>query len=93
MAEAIDIRERDDAHEEVAGKGVKVRESERGPFAIWENPELSQTVLRVIPQKRIAETEEITGIALYLASEASSFTTGGTFLVDGGQWVDAGLSV
>lgn len=59
--------------------------------AIWENPELNQTVLSAIPQKRIAETSELTGIALYLASDASSFTTGGTFVVDGGQWVDAGL--
>lgn len=58
---------------------------------IWENPELNQTVLAAIPQKRIAETSELTGIALYLASDASSFTTGGTFVVDGGQWVDAGL--
>lgn len=31
------------------------------------------------------ENEEVTGIALYLASEASSFTTGGHFVVDGGQ--------
>ncbi len=59
--------------------------------AIWENPDLNQAVLRTIPQKRIADTDELSGIALYLASDASSFTTGSTFLVDGGQWVDAGL--
>ncbi|MCP4363630.1 MAG: glucose-1-dehydrogenase, partial [Chloroflexi bacterium] len=33
-----------------------------------------------------------TGIALYLASGASSFTTGSTFLIDGGQLVSSGIS-
>ena len=60
--------------------------------AIWQDAELSQAVLRTIPQKRFAETNELVGIALYLASDASSFTTGSTFLVDGGQWVDSGQS-
>jgi NAD(P)-dependent dehydrogenase (short-subunit alcohol dehydrogenase family) len=55
--------------------------------AIWENPELNQTVLQSIPQHRMALPDELTGIALYLASPASSFTTGATFLIDGGQWV------
>lgn len=61
--------------------------------AVWGNPDFKRAVLRAIPQKRIADTDELSGIALYLASEASSFTTGSTFLVDGGQWVDAGLGV
>jgi NAD(P)-dependent dehydrogenase (short-subunit alcohol dehydrogenase family) len=34
--------------------------------------------------KRIAAPEEIAKSALYLASEASSFTTGSALLVDGG---------
>ena len=59
--------------------------------AIWQDAELNQAVLRAVPQKRIADSDELTGIALYLASDASSFTTGSTFVVDGGQWVDSGL--
>lgn len=55
--------------------------------AIWSNPTISELVIEKIPQKRIAQTNELTGIALYLASEASSFTTGGTFTIDGGQLI------
>jgi NAD(P)-dependent dehydrogenase (short-subunit alcohol dehydrogenase family) len=32
----------------------------------------------------MAEPEELTGIALYLASAASGFTTGAVFTIDGG---------
>ncbi len=53
--------------------------------AIWSTPAIHDAVMKTIPQGRIAEPGELTGIALYLASEASSFTTGATFLIDGGQ--------
>ena len=55
--------------------------------AIWDNPALNRATLAGIPQQRMAEPDELVGIALYLASGASSFTTGSTFLVDGGQAV------
>ena len=39
------------------------------------------------PLRRAGEAREIVGAALYLASEASSFTTGAILTVDGGaQW-------
>jgi NAD(P)-dependent dehydrogenase (short-subunit alcohol dehydrogenase family) len=53
--------------------------------AIWGNPALNAAALAAIPQQRMAEPEEIAGLAVYLAAPASSFTTGATFLVDGGQ--------
>ncbi|HQY94530.1 glucose 1-dehydrogenase [Caldilinea sp.] len=53
--------------------------------AIWSNEALNAATLAGIPQQRMAEPAEIAGIALYLASSASSFTTGATILVDGGQ--------
>jgi NAD(P)-dependent dehydrogenase (short-subunit alcohol dehydrogenase family) len=59
--------------------------------AIWDNPELNRATLGGIPQGRMAEAGELVGIALYLASPASSFTTGATFLVDGGQAVGNSL--
>lgn len=60
--------------------------------ALWQNPAINQAVLKTIPQGRMAEVGEIAGMALYLASDAASFTTGATFLVDGGQMVGSGVS-
>lgn len=58
--------------------------------AIWDNPTFYDAVTARIPQHRMAEPEEVTGLALYLASAASDFTTGATFVVDGGQLVNTG---
>jgi NAD(P)-dependent dehydrogenase (short-subunit alcohol dehydrogenase family) len=38
-----------------------------------------------IPLKRVARPEEIKGLAVLLASEGSSFITGASFTIDGGQ--------
>ena len=56
--------------------------------AIWGNPAVYEAVIKAIPQHRIAAPEELTGIALYLAAAASSFTTGATFTIDGGQLIN-----
>jgi len=53
--------------------------------ALWGNEAILQTALSSIPMHRIAEPEEIVGIVIYLASDASSFVTGQVFLVDGGR--------
>ena len=54
---------------------------------LWETPEIYDAIVKMIPQQRMAEAGELAGISLYLASSASSFTTGSVFLVDGGQMV------
>ena len=52
---------------------------------LWETPEIHQQIIAQVPQKRMGQPEEVTGMALYLASAASDFTTGAVMLVDGGQ--------
>jgi NAD(P)-dependent dehydrogenase (short-subunit alcohol dehydrogenase family) len=55
--------------------------------ALWQNPQVHEAVLKSIPQKRMAEPQEIAGMAVYLASPASSFVTGSIFSIDGGQLI------
>lgn len=49
-----------------------------------DTPEAQDFVANLHALKRIAKPEEIARSALYLASDASSFTTGSALLVDGG---------
>jgi NAD(P)-dependent dehydrogenase (short-subunit alcohol dehydrogenase family) len=57
--------------------------------ALWGNEAILKAALATIPMGRIAEPKEIVGMAIYLASEASSYVTGQIFLVDGGRSVFA----
>jgi NAD(P)-dependent dehydrogenase (short-subunit alcohol dehydrogenase family) len=51
---------------------------------LWDTPSINQGILERTPAGRMAEPDELTGIALYLASAASDFTTGTVFTIDGG---------
>jgi len=52
--------------------------------ALWSNEKLMTEYLKQMPLGKIGQPEEIARTALYLASEASSFMTGSTLIVDGG---------
>ena len=41
-------------------------------------------LLRAVPLGRVGEAEEVARVALFLASDESSYSTGGEFIVDGG---------
>jgi NAD(P)-dependent dehydrogenase (short-subunit alcohol dehydrogenase family) len=47
--------------------------------------EEAQALLAMTPLGRIGRPEEIASIVIHLASDESSFTTGGVFFVDGGM--------
>ena len=53
----------------------------------WTDPERKAQRIREIELKRFGEPEEVVGIALFLASDASSFVTGEVIRVDGGQTI------
>lgn len=52
--------------------------------ALWENPENLKSSTSSAAMGRIGEPREIAGAAVYLASDASSFMTGQTMVIDGG---------
>ena len=54
---------------------------------ITSNPELVKESLNNIPLGRLGRPEEITGAAIYLASDESDFTMGTTIFADGGETV------
>lgn len=55
--------------------------------ALWQNEAILSTFLARVPLGRIAEPEEIVPLAVFLASDAGSYCTGGVFTVDGGHMV------
>ncbi|PCJ24761.1 MAG: short-chain dehydrogenase [SAR86 cluster bacterium] len=57
--------------------------------ALWENPEIYKATVANYPLRRIGEPDEIAGMAVLLASDAGSFTTGQTIVIDGGGTISS----
>ena len=51
---------------------------------MWSDPETSRALVAQIPMGRWADVEELAGPLLLLASDAGSYITGATLVVDGG---------
>ena len=53
-------------------------------YALTQNEEIMKNILYKIPLGRIAQPSEMSGMVLFLVSDAASYVTGSTFTVDGG---------
>lgn len=75
---------------EWADRGVRVNGVAPGYVAtdltqeMRDHDGLAKAVLSTVPLRRFAAPEEVAGIIVYLASDASSYVTGQTIVVDGG---------
>jgi glucose 1-dehydrogenase len=78
---------------------MKIRVNSIGPGAIrtpinhaaWQTPESYKQLLKLIPQKRIGEVEDIGSAAVWLASDDSDYVNGITLFVDGGMLLYPGF--
>ena len=51
--------------------------------ALWNNEKILKYFLSQLPLGRVGQSDEIAGLALFLASDASGYCTGGVFVADG----------
>jgi NAD(P)-dependent dehydrogenase (short-subunit alcohol dehydrogenase family) len=75
---------------------VRVNTIMPGPFLTdisqaWDPAVFAAYAEEAIPLRRGGQPQEIAGAALYLAGDASSYTTGATIRVDGGATLAAGV--
>jgi 3-oxoacyl-[acyl-carrier protein] reductase len=78
----------------LAGKNIRVNAIAPGaiefPGGSWaaiksRNPKMYEATLKRIPFKRLGTPEEVANAVVFLASDAASWITGHTLVVDGGQ--------
>jgi 3alpha(or 20beta)-hydroxysteroid dehydrogenase len=74
---------------ELAARGIRVNSIHPGfiDTPMVDRPEVQAVlgaVVSMVPLRRAAQAEEVAELALYLASDGSSYSTGGEFVVDGG---------
>jgi NAD(P)-dependent dehydrogenase (short-subunit alcohol dehydrogenase family) len=71
---------------------TKMMNSHWGHLPPEEAQKVKEMVEKALPSGRIGDPDEIAGAALYLASDAASYTTGAEILIDGGLLLGNHLS-
>jgi len=78
---------------ELGPKGVRVNAICPGLIktdfakALWDNPEAAQRANEMTPLRRLGEPEDLKGVAVFLASDASAYITGQALTVCGGTYM------
>lgn len=78
---------------------MKIRVNSIAPGAIktpintsaWHTPEAEARLLRLIPYKRVGETQDISNVCVWLCSDESDYIHGETIFVDGGMTLYPGF--
>lgn len=76
---------------EYAHQGIRVNAIAPGAIRtnmnkhLLDEPQMKETILNLIPMRKIGSTDQIGSAAAWLASEESSYVTGITMFVDGGM--------
>ena len=78
----------------------RIRVNSIGPGAIrtpintsaWDTPEAYESLMTLVPYKRIGEPDDIARAAVWLASDAADYVTGATLFVDGGMTLYPGFA-
>lgn len=79
--------------EEWAQYGIRVNAIAPGYFATplvadrLKDPEAFRSIIESTPLKRVGEAEDIMGVVVFLASDASNYITGQTICLDGGRTI------
>lgn len=55
--------------------------------ALWQNEAILKQFIQHLPAGRMAQPDEMAGLAVFLASEAASYCTGGVYTADGGHTI------
>jgi 3alpha(or 20beta)-hydroxysteroid dehydrogenase len=76
---------------ELAAQGIRVNAVVPGPIdtammqpGFWGDVDLRPIMAERTPMRRVGRPEEVAELVCWLASDASSYCTGGEFAIDGG---------
>lgn len=60
--------------------------------AAWQTAEAYESLMTLVPYKRIGEPEDVAQAAIWLSSEAADYVTGATLFIDGGMTLYPGFA-